>query len=123
MVAGALPSGTEISKGIREQEPKTVLDVEQTSGISLSTSLSGLMAKGVRSGSCKSNSIARKCGGRRAHTRRNEARRSGTKRPSRAGEGEAVDVATAAARGESETAKPCGTVVGVEERTGVRPSL
>ena len=30
-VTGALPSGTEISKGIREQEPKSVLDLEKTS--------------------------------------------------------------------------------------------
>ena len=30
-VTGALPFGTEISKGIREQEPKSVLDLEQTS--------------------------------------------------------------------------------------------
>ena len=29
-VTGALPSGTELSKGIREQEPKSVLDLEKT---------------------------------------------------------------------------------------------
>ena len=30
-VTGALPGGTEILKGIREQEPKSVFDVEKTS--------------------------------------------------------------------------------------------
>ena len=35
-VTGALPSGTEISKGIKEQEPKSVFEVN-TSGNSYST--------------------------------------------------------------------------------------
>ena len=30
-VTGMLPSGTEISKGIKEQDPKSVLEVENTS--------------------------------------------------------------------------------------------
>ena len=35
---GALPLGTEISKGIKEQEPKSVFEVENTQGNSKSTS-------------------------------------------------------------------------------------
>ena len=37
-MAGALPSGTEISKGIKEQDPKSVFEVKNSSGNSHSTS-------------------------------------------------------------------------------------
>ena len=36
-VTGALPSETEISEGIKEQDPKPVFEVENTSGNSQST--------------------------------------------------------------------------------------
>ena len=45
-VTGALSSATEISKGIKEQEPKPVFEVENTSGNSHSTSTSYSMAGG-----------------------------------------------------------------------------
>ena len=41
-VAGALPSGTEMSKGCRDQEPNSVLELEKTSGNSQRTSPSFL---------------------------------------------------------------------------------
>ena len=67
-VTGALPSGTEISKGIREQDPKSVFEVENTSGNSQSTSPSCSMAGWVQ-------------------TRKNKERWSGSNRSSSAGEG------------------------------------
>ena len=71
-VTGALPSGTEISKGINSQDSKSVFEVENTSGNSQSTSLSYSMAGGVQPGSCKSNEISRRWDGSRAQTRKNE---------------------------------------------------
>ena len=49
-VTGALPSGTEISKGIREQEPKYVLGLEKTSEKLQRTSPSFSIAKRVQPG-------------------------------------------------------------------------
>ena len=43
-VTGALPSGTDISKGIKEQDPKSVFEVENTSGNSQSIRSSCSMA-------------------------------------------------------------------------------
>ena len=73
-VTGALPCGTEISKGIKEQDPKSVFEVENKSGNSQSTSPSCSMVVGVHLGSCKSNAISRRCGGSQAQTRKNEER-------------------------------------------------
>ena len=94
-VTGSLPSGTEISKGVREQEPKSVLELEKPSGNLQRTSPSSSMAAGVHYGLCKSNVMSRKCLGRRCQTRRNETRFSEVKRWSRVGEGEAVAAAAA----------------------------
>ena len=47
-VTGAQPSGTEISKGIREQGPNSVLDLEKTSAESQRTSPSCSIANGVQ---------------------------------------------------------------------------
>ena len=44
------PSGTEISKGVREQEPKSVLDYEKTSAKTKRTLPSFSIANGVQSG-------------------------------------------------------------------------
>ena len=52
-VTGALPSGTEISEGIKEQDPKSVFEVENTSGNSQRTSPSCSIAGGVQPRSCK----------------------------------------------------------------------
>ena len=57
-VTGALPSGTEISKGSREQEPTPVLELEKTPGTSQRTSPSSSMAAGVHSGLCKSKVVS-----------------------------------------------------------------
>ena len=84
-VTGALPVGTEISKGIKEQDPKSVFEVENTSGYSQSKSPSCSMAGGVQPGSCKSNAISRRCGDSRAQTRRNEERSFGFNRSSSVG--------------------------------------
>ena len=111
-VAGALPSGTEISNGIREQEPKSVLELEKTSGHSQRTSPSSSIAAGVHSGLCKSKVISRRCLGRRCQTRRNETVCLGVKLSSRAGEGEAV--AAAAAREGSEMVATSGAFAGGE---------
>ena len=46
----ALFSGTKISKGIREQQPKSVLDLEKTSAKSRRTSPSCSIANGLQSG-------------------------------------------------------------------------
>ena len=86
-VTGALPSGTDISKGIREHDPKSVFEVENTSEKSQSTSPSCSMVGGSQPGSCKSNAISRRCGGSRAQTRRNAERWAGFKRSISVGEG------------------------------------
>ena len=91
---GALPSEIEISKGIMEQEPKSVLELEKTPGKLRRTSPSSSMANGVQSGPCRSNAIAPTCDSSRSQTCRNETRCSEVKH-----EGEAV--AAAAARGET----------------------
>ena len=69
-VTGALPPGTEISKGIREQEPKSVLELEKTTGNSQRSSPSSSMAAGVYSGLCKSKVFSRRCLGRPCQTLR-----------------------------------------------------
>ena len=48
---GAQPSGTEISEGIKEQDPKSVFEVENASETSQSPSLSRSMARESRRGS------------------------------------------------------------------------
>ena len=73
-VTGALASGTDIMKGIKDQELKSVFDGENTSANSQSTSLSRSMAEGVHLGSCISNAISRRGGGSRAQTHKNEER-------------------------------------------------
>ena len=72
-VTGALPSGTEISKGIREQAPKSVLDLDNTSAESQRTPLSCLIARGASLGH---QSRKKPC----ADVTAVVARRSGTKR-------------------------------------------
>ena len=72
-VTGALASGTEISKGMKEPHTKSVFEVDNASGNSQSTSPSCYMAGGVQPGSCKSNEISRGCGGRRARTRKTKS--------------------------------------------------
>ena len=84
-VTGALPSGTEFSKGIKEQDPKSVFEVKNISGNSQNTSSSYSMAEVVHPGSCKSNAISRRCGDSRAQTRRNEERSFGFNRSSSVG--------------------------------------
>ena len=54
-VTGSLPSGTEIVIGIKEHDPKSVFEVENTSGNSQSTSSSYSMAGGVQPRPCKLN--------------------------------------------------------------------
>ena len=81
-VTGALPSGIEISNGIKEQDQKSVFEVENTSRNSQSTSPSCSMAEGVHPGSCTPNVISRRCGGSRAQTRKNEERWPGFNRSS-----------------------------------------
>ena len=49
-VTGALPSGTEVSKGIQEQGPKSVLDFDITSTKSQRASPSCSLANEVKSG-------------------------------------------------------------------------
>ena len=102
-VTGALSSRTEISECIREQEPKSVLDLEKTSAKSHRTSPSCSMARGLQPGPSRSKETARRCDGSRSQTRRSEACCSGVKRPIRAGEGEAG--ASTAARGGAVTAE------------------
>ena len=87
-VTGALPSGIEVSKGIKEQEPKSVFEVENTSGNSQSMPSSCSMAAGVHPWSYKSNAISCRCGGSRAQTRKNKERWSWSNRSSSAGEGD-----------------------------------
>ena len=73
-VTGALPSGTEVSKGIKERDPKSVFEVKNISVNSQNTSPSYSMAEGVHPGSCKSNEISLRCGCSGAQTRKNEER-------------------------------------------------
>ena len=117
-MTGALPSGTEITKGIREQEPKSVLDLEKTSAKLQRTSPSCSIAKGVQPGPRRSKATARRCDGSHSQTRRNEACCSGVRRSSRAGEREAV--AATATRGGAVTPEagvtPCGSEKGPEGR-------
>ena len=87
-VTGALPSGTEFSKGIKEQDPKSVFEVKNISGNSQNTSSSYSMAEVVHPGSCKSNEVSRRCGDSRAYTFKNEGRWSGFNRSISAGEGD-----------------------------------
>ena len=119
-MTGALPSGTEISKGIKEQEPKSVFEVENTSGNSQSTSPSCAMTGGVRPGSCRSNAISRRCGGRRSQTLKNEERWSEFNRLSSVGEG-AVTVSASPVSGELLTAEtwPSGNWPGWGSETSV----
>ena len=86
-VIGALPSGTEISKVIREQDAKSVFEVENTSGTSQIMSSSCSMAGGSQPGPRMPNAISRRCGGCRAHTHRNAERSAGFKRSITTGEG------------------------------------
>ena len=92
-VADALPSGTEFSKGIREQKPNPCRIWKKTSRNLQITSPSRSMATGVHSNPCKSKAMSRKCGGRRSPTPRNESRCPGVKRSGRAGGGKAVAAA------------------------------
>ena len=61
-------------KGTKEQEPKSVFQVENTSGNSQSTSPSCSRGERIHPGSCKSDAISCRCGGSRAQTRKNEER-------------------------------------------------
>ena len=96
-VTGALPSGIEVSKGIKEQEPKSVFEVENTSGNSQSTLRSCSMAEGVHPGSCKSNGISRNS---RAQTHKNEELWSRFNRSNSAGEGDVTTEAASPVAGE-----------------------
>ena len=109
-VTCALPSGTKISKGIRDQEPKICFGAGKTPGNLQITSLNSSMAAGVHSGRFKSNVMPRRCLGRRYQTRSDETRCSRVKLLSRAGEGEAV--AAVAARKGSEMAATSGAFAG-----------
>ena len=104
-VTGALPSGIEISNGIKEQDQKSVFEVENISGNSQSTSPSWSMAEGVHPGSCKLNAISRRCGGSPAHTRKIEDRWSWFNRSSSAGEGDITAEAASPVAGELVTAE------------------
>ena len=104
-VTGALPFGTEISKGLREQDPRPIFEVGNTSGKSQSTSLSCLMVGGSQPGPCKSNAISRRCGGSRAQTHRNAERWAGFKRSISAGEGSGTAGAISSVSGERATAE------------------
>ena len=99
-VTGALPSETEISKGIKEPDPNSVVEVRNTSGSSQSTSPSFSIAGEVQPGSCKSSAIPRRCGGSRAQTRKNEERWSGFNRYSIAAEGNVTVEAASPVSGE-----------------------
>ena len=109
-MTGALPSGTEISKGIKEQEPKSVFEVENTSGNSQSTSPNCAMTGGVQPGSCMSNAISRRWGGSRAQTRKNEERWSEFNRFSNVDEGAVTAVPASPVSGELLTAETWSSV-------------
>ena len=79
-MTGALPSGIEISKGIRKQDPKSVFEVENTSGKAQSASSNCLMATGPQPGAFKSNAIPRRCVGSRAQMHQNAERLAGFER-------------------------------------------
>ena len=59
-------------EGHQGAAPKSVFEVEKTSGNSQSASPSCSMARGVQPGSRKSNAISRRWGGSRAQMRKNE---------------------------------------------------
>ena len=99
-----------ISKGIKEQEPKSVFEVENTSGNSPSTSPNCAMTEGVQPGSCKSNAISRRWGGRRAQTHKNEERWSEFNRLSSVGEVAVTAVPASPVSGERLTAKTWSSV-------------
>ena len=113
-VTGALHCGTEISKGIREQEPNPVLDVEKTSAKSQRIFPSCSIANVIQSGPLRSKATAHSCAGSRFQTRKNAACCSGVKHSSKAGEGEAV----AATRGESRNGKDRRRCRWVREKAG-----
>ena len=64
-----------------------MIEVEDTSANSQSTSPSYSMAGGSQPGSCKSNAISRRCDGSRAQTLKNAERWAGFKRSISVGEG------------------------------------
>ena len=88
-----------------EQDPKTVFEVENTSGKSQSISPSCSMVGGSQPGSCMSNAISRRCGGSWAQTRRNAERWPGFNRSISAGEDDATPGAATSASGERATAE------------------
>ena len=90
---------------MKEQDPKSVFEVENTSGNSQSTSPSCPMAGGVQPRSCKSNAISRRWGGSRVQTHKNEERWSGFNRSSSAGEGGVTAEAASPVSGELVTAE------------------
>ena len=78
-----------ISKGSKEQVPKSVGDFENTSENPARTSPNWVMtADDVQLGPCKSNAISRMCGGKRFQVSRKLERWSALNRSSRVGEGE-----------------------------------
>lgn len=71
---GALSAGMEILNGMKEDEPKTVLDVEKTSGKSQRTLPRAVISDGDQPEPWMSNVVSRKWGGGRSQTRRKFAR-------------------------------------------------
>ena len=65
-MTGALSGGTEILNGMREQEPKSVLDVEKTSGNSQRTPPKALMTAGDQPEPWRLNLMSRRCKGSRS---------------------------------------------------------
>ena len=114
-VAGAFPSGTEITKGINEPEPKSDLDFEKTSGNSERTAVRWPHG----SNPCREGQTPPS-----ADATANVPRREGTKRAIAGSDAQAVQ---ARARrelrgGEAETAEIEGTSDSPEGRLGARLS-
>ena len=100
-----MPSRTEISKGIKKQDPKSVFEGENTSGKSQSTSPSRSMAGGFQLGSCKPNAISRRCGGSRGQTCKKVERWSGFNHSISGGEGDGTAGAATPVSSERVTAE------------------
>ena len=118
-MVGALPSGIEISKGINEQDPLSIFEVENTSENSQNTFSSCSMKEGVQPESYKSNAICRRCVGSRAQTHVNEERWSALYCSISAGEGDVTTEEASPAPGELVTAETCQSAIchgGVPQR-------
>jgi len=79
-VTGALPGGTVSLNGNREQEPKSVGELENTSWYSLKTFPRSVMTSGVQPGPCRLKVISRKWGGKTSHMLVKLVRCSGVRR-------------------------------------------